>query len=174
MVRLGTKAVAAGMLVHGWKTTEIPSASSLRAYNSTNANSLMYWNLLERAIQRGQETFDFGRSTPGTSVCSFKEQWGAKPEPAEWQYYMRAGASDDMRPDNPRLRAHDQNLETATRLADAAGWTCDRSCESLIRRRRAISLSQGRAVHTGRICSRPTGPLWPHKSRRPISHVYLR
>jgi len=102
VVRLGTKAVAAGLLVHGWKTTEIPSASSLRSYNSTNANSLMYWNLLERAIERGQETFDFGRSTPGTSVCSFKEQWGAKPEPAEWQYYMRAGKSDDMRPDNPR------------------------------------------------------------------------
>jgi FemAB-related protein (PEP-CTERM system-associated) len=102
VVRLEAKAVAAGLLVHGWKTTEIPSASSLRSYNSTNANSLMYWNLLERAVQRGQETFDFGRSTPGTSVCSFKEQWGAKPEPAEWQYYMRAGNSDDMRPDNPR------------------------------------------------------------------------
>ncbi len=102
VVRLATKAVAAGLLVHGWKTTEIPSASSLRPYNSTNANSLMYWNLLARAIERGQETFDFGRSTPGTSVCSFKEQWGAKPEPAEWQYYMRAGNSDDMRPDNPR------------------------------------------------------------------------
>ena len=63
---------------------------------------LMYWNLLERAIQRGQESFDFGRSTPGTSVCKFKEQWGAKPEPAEWQYYTRAGNSNDMRPDNPR------------------------------------------------------------------------
>jgi FemAB-related protein (PEP-CTERM system-associated) len=102
VVRLGTKAVAAGMPVHGWKTTEIPSASSLRRYNSSNANSLMYWNLLERAIERGQESFDFGRSTPGTSVCSFKEQWGAKPEPAEWQFYLRSGKSDDVRPDNPR------------------------------------------------------------------------
>ncbi len=102
VVRLGTRAVAAGLLIHGWKTTEVPSASSLRTYNYTNANSLMYWNLLGRAIERGQETFDFGRSTPGTSVCSFKEQWGAKPEPAEWQYYMRAGNSNDMRPDNPR------------------------------------------------------------------------
>ncbi len=102
VVRLQAKAVAAGLLVHGWKTTEIPSASSLRLYNISNANSLMYWHLLERAIQRGQETFDFGRSTPGTSVCDFKEQWGAKPEPVEWQYYLRKGASNDMRPDNPR------------------------------------------------------------------------
>ncbi len=104
VARLEGKAVASGLLVHGWKTTEIPSASSLRSHNSTNANSLMYWNLLERAIQRGQETFDFGRSTPGTSVCSFKEQWGAKAEPAEWQCYTRAGKADDMRPDNPRYR----------------------------------------------------------------------
>jgi FemAB-related protein (PEP-CTERM system-associated) len=104
VVRLETKAVATGLLVHGWKTTEIPSASSLRSFNFTNANSLMYWNLLGRAIERGQETFDFGRSTPGTSVCSFKEQWGARPEAAEWQYYMRAGSSDDMRPDNPRYQ----------------------------------------------------------------------
>jgi FemAB-related protein (PEP-CTERM system-associated) len=102
VVRLKAKAVAAGLLVHGWKTTEIPSASSLRVYNSTCANMLMYWNLLERAIQGGQEAFDFGRSTPGTSVCKFKEQWGAKPEPAEWQYHLRTGNSDDMRPDNPR------------------------------------------------------------------------
>jgi FemAB-related protein (PEP-CTERM system-associated) len=104
VVRLKDKAIAAGLTVHGWKTTEIPSASSLRPYNSTNANMLLYWNLLERAIQRGQETFDFGRSTPGTSVCKFKEQWGANPEPAEWQYYTRSGNSDDMRPDNPRFR----------------------------------------------------------------------
>ena len=27
---------------------------------------------------------------------------GAEPEPAEWQYYVRAGNTDDMRPDNPR------------------------------------------------------------------------
>jgi FemAB-related protein (PEP-CTERM system-associated) len=102
VVRLGSKPVAAGLLVHGWKTTEIPSASSSRSYNSICANMLMYWSLLERAIQRGQGTFDFGRSTPGSSVCKFKEQWGAEPEPAEWQYYVRAGNTDDMRPDNPR------------------------------------------------------------------------
>jgi FemAB-related protein (PEP-CTERM system-associated) len=103
VVRLGNKPVATGLLVHGWKTTEIPSASSLRSYNSSCGNMLMYWNLLERAIQRGQETFDFGRSTPGTTVCKFKEQWGAGPEPAEWQYYTRIGDTQDMRRDNPRF-----------------------------------------------------------------------
>ena len=48
VVRLGAKAVAAGLLVHGWRTTEIPSASSLRAYNITCANMLMYMALLDR------------------------------------------------------------------------------------------------------------------------------
>jgi FemAB-related protein (PEP-CTERM system-associated) len=102
VVRLKDQPIAAGLTVHGWKTTEIPSASSLRSFNSTCANMLMYWNLLERAIERGQESFDIGRSTPGTSVCKFKEQWGAKRKPGEWQYYIRAGNGDEMRADNPR------------------------------------------------------------------------
>jgi FemAB-related protein (PEP-CTERM system-associated) len=104
VVRLETRPIAAGLLIHGWKTTEIPSASSLRAYNHTCANMLMYWHMLERTIQLGQETFDFGRSTPGGPVFKFKEQWGAKPEPAEWQYYVRTGSAGEMRPDNPRYQ----------------------------------------------------------------------
>ena len=87
----------------GGRRPKSRAASSLRFYNYICANMLMYWSLLERAILRGQEAFDFGRSTPGTSVCKFKEQWGAKPAPAEWQYYVRSGKSDDMRPDNPRF-----------------------------------------------------------------------
>jgi hypothetical protein len=79
VVRLQAKAVAAGLLVHGWKMTEIPSASLLRIYNSTCANMLMYWNLLELAIERGQEKFDLGRSKPETSVSKFKEQRGLSP-----------------------------------------------------------------------------------------------
>jgi hypothetical protein len=65
---------------------------------------LLYWSLLERAAQRCQETFDFGRSSPDSNTCRFKKQWGAVPEPAEWQYHLRAGSAADMRPENPRYR----------------------------------------------------------------------
>src|SRR5207249_4581359 len=38
VVRLDRKAVAAGLLLHGRGVSEVPSASSLRAFNATNAN----------------------------------------------------------------------------------------------------------------------------------------
>lgn len=98
------KPIAAALLVHGSGITEVPSASSLREYNSANANMLMYWHLLERSIQRRQRTFDFGRSTVDGNTFRFKKQWGAEPYPAIWQYYVRRGAVGEMRPDNGRYQ----------------------------------------------------------------------
>jgi FemAB-related protein (PEP-CTERM system-associated) len=102
IVRAGAIPVAAALLLHGWGTTEVPSASSLRQYNHTRANMLMYWKLLERTVERGQGVFDFGRSSPESNTYQFKKQWGATPFPAEWQHHVRRGSAADMRPDNPR------------------------------------------------------------------------
>jgi FemAB-related protein (PEP-CTERM system-associated) len=104
VVRAGAHPAAGALLLHGRGVTEVPSASALRQYNSANVNMLMYWHLLERAGLRGQRTFDFGRSTRDGNTFRFKKQWGALPEPAEWQYYVRRGAAGDMRPDNPRYQ----------------------------------------------------------------------
>jgi FemAB-related protein (PEP-CTERM system-associated) len=103
LLRLGTTPVAAALLVHGKHTTDVPSASCLRQYNSTNANMYMYWRLLCRAVERGQKRFDFGRSSPGSGTYRFKEQWGARPMPSVWQYYIRKGDIDQMRPDNAKF-----------------------------------------------------------------------
>ena len=102
VLRLDGKPVAAALLTHGAGTTEVLSASSLHALNSTNVNMAMYWHLLQRAIARGQTVFDFGRSTVDGSTFRFKKQWGAVPEPAVWQYYLRKGAVGDMRPESGR------------------------------------------------------------------------
>jgi len=96
-VRLGRRALAAALLVHGRWCTEVPSASSLKKCNSTNVNMLMYWQLLSRSIERGQRVFDFGRSSPESNTYRFKKQWGAKPVSAVWQYYVRKGDARDMR-----------------------------------------------------------------------------
>lgn len=96
------KAVAAGLLLHGSGITEVPSASSLKEFNSTCANMLLYRHLLDRAIGRGQSVFDFGRSTPEGPTFKFKKQWGALPSPAIWQYASRSGSVGDARPDNPK------------------------------------------------------------------------
>src|SRR5207248_5237531 len=84
VVRFEGRAVAAGLMRHGWGVSEVPSASSLRTDRNTSANMLMYWHLLERAVQRGQSEFDFGRSSPDSNTYRFKKQWGAKPVPANW------------------------------------------------------------------------------------------
>jgi FemAB-related protein (PEP-CTERM system-associated) len=104
VVRSGNKALAAALLLHGWGVTEVPSASSLRKYNHTNANMLMYWHLLERAVRRRQSAFDFGRCSVDSNTFRFKKQWGAEPTPAEWQYHDLAGAVGALRTDNPRYQ----------------------------------------------------------------------
>jgi FemAB-related protein (PEP-CTERM system-associated) len=102
VVRHGPVAVAVALLLHGWGVSEVPSASSLRHYRASSANMLLYWHLLERTVKRGNRLFDFGCSTKDSSIYHFKKQWGAHPEPAVWQYYLRRGSAADLRPDNPK------------------------------------------------------------------------
>jgi len=99
VVRLADRPVAGALAVHGRGITEVPSASVERAYRSTAANSFMYWELIRRAISRGQKVFDFGRSTIDSGTYAFKKKWGSVPEPAIWQYHRRRGAVSDIRPD---------------------------------------------------------------------------
>ena len=103
VVRLNQQAAAAAMLIHGRGRTEVPSASTLRVYNSTNVNMVMYWHLLSRAVERKQLTFDFGRSTVDAGTYNFKKQWGAEPQPSVWQYHVRRGSISEMRPTNSKF-----------------------------------------------------------------------
>jgi len=92
------KPVASGFLLHGPEVTLIPSASSLREYNHTACNMLMYWHCLKRSVERGQKAFDFGRSSHDSGTYKFKQQWGAEEYPAVWQYCLRRGQVGDVRP----------------------------------------------------------------------------
>lgn len=104
VLRLQNQPAAAALLMHGRGVTEVPSASSLRRFNSSGANMVMYWHLLKRAVERGQSTFDFGRSTIDSNTYRFKKQWGAEPSPSVWQYYVRQGTMGDMRPESAKFR----------------------------------------------------------------------
>ncbi len=99
-VRLDGQPIASGLLIHGPGVTQVPSASSLRQFNSTSANMLMYWHLLSRSIERGQRVFDFGRSSKDAGTHKFKAQWGAEEFPAVWQHFVREGEATDMRPNS--------------------------------------------------------------------------
>ena len=98
------KAAAGALLIHGQGITQVPSASALREFNRQNVNMLMYWQLLCRAIERGQSTFDFGRSSQESNTFRFKKQWGAEGEPAVWQYYVRKGDVSEMRPESKKYQ----------------------------------------------------------------------
>jgi FemAB-related protein (PEP-CTERM system-associated) len=113
VVRLGGRPIAAALAVHGSGITEVPSASVERQYRSTAANSFMYWELIRRAIERGQATFDFGRSTIDSGTYAFKKKWGAMPVPAIWQYYRRRGRVADIRPDGGK---YDRMIEVWKRI----------------------------------------------------------
>jgi len=97
------KPIASGFLLHGPEVTLIPSASSLREYNHTACNMLMYWHCLKRSVERGQRAFDFGRSSHDSGTYKFKQQWGAEEHPAIWQYCLRKGAIGDVRPSSGKF-----------------------------------------------------------------------
>ena len=104
VLRDADRPIAGALMLNGQGVAEVPSASSLKEYNPTCANMLLYWNLLERSAERRLELFDFGRSSVDSPTFRFKKQWGATPSPAEWQYFLREGTPGDMRKDNPKYR----------------------------------------------------------------------
>jgi serine/alanine adding enzyme len=100
--------VAGALLIHSHQCSQpspqVPSASCLRRFNHTNANMWMYHRLLVRAIERGSKAFDFGRSSTDSGTYRFKKQWGAVPFPTVWQYHLRHGDIDAVRPQSRRFQ----------------------------------------------------------------------
>lgn len=99
------EAVASGLLLGFRDTIEIPWASSLREKRRLRPNMLLYWECLRHAIAGGFRRFDFGRSTPASGTFTFKKQWGAKPVPVHWQYWLASpdGSIPDVNPANPKF-----------------------------------------------------------------------
>lgn len=99
------KPIAGGFLLGFRDRLEIPWASSLREYNHLQSNMFLYWNCLRYACDQGYRVFDFGRSTIGASTFKFKEQWGSKPIPHYWHYYLNGhNELPQLNPDNPKFR----------------------------------------------------------------------
>ena len=76
--------LAAGMVIGFGDMLFNPWASSLKAFANIRPNTLLYWTILEYAIDSGFRRFDFGRSDPGGNTFVFKQQWGAEPVPVNW------------------------------------------------------------------------------------------
>jgi FemAB-related protein (PEP-CTERM system-associated) len=107
-VYLGEEPIAAacGFLMNG--EFEITWAGALREHNRKSPNMLLYWSLMERVIEVGAHTFNFGRCTPGSSTHRFKLQWGGADAPLPWSYWSSTGLASAPSPDRPLYRAATQ------------------------------------------------------------------
>ena len=98
--------LASGFLCGFKDRLEIPWASSLREFSRLSPNMLLYWGALRFGCEAGYKVFDFGRSTPGEGTYRFKEQWGAKPVPLYWHYWLRGEAGlPELNPSNRKYAA---------------------------------------------------------------------
>ena len=96
------KPVAAGCGFHWGEEFEMTWAASLVEYNRTAPNMLLYWSFMERAIEHGLTTFNFGRCTPGSGTHQFKRQWGTRDEQLWWYQHQTGAAASTPSPDDAR------------------------------------------------------------------------
>jgi FemAB-related protein (PEP-CTERM system-associated) len=67
-------------------------------------NDFMYWQVMERARERGCRLFDYGRSKKGTGAYDFKSYWGFEPEQLYYEYFLVARKEvPNLSPTNPRF-----------------------------------------------------------------------
>lgn len=83
---------------------EITWASSLREFNHLSPNMLLYWSLMEHAIERGARRFNFGRCSPDGPTHRFKMQWGGTETVLPWRAWSAAGAPATPSADSPKYR----------------------------------------------------------------------
>lgn len=106
LVRSGGAPVAGAIALSFNGTVIVPWASALREYRQHCPNMLLYWTMLEHAVQRGAKTFDFGRSTRGAGTHHFKLQWGAEETTMHWEYMLLTRATaPDHGPENRKFAA---------------------------------------------------------------------
>jgi FemAB-related protein (PEP-CTERM system-associated) len=97
--------IAASITYAYRKKIEVPWASSLREFRDRCPNNLLYWTMIQYAIENGFEIFDFGRSSPDDGPFRFKQQLGAEPIPLYWEYgLLDSQQMPDQSPRNPKFR----------------------------------------------------------------------
>jgi FemAB-related protein (PEP-CTERM system-associated) len=95
VVRHAGKPVAAGCGFHHRDEFEMTWASSLRELNRLAPNMLLDWSTMERCIELGRTTFNFGRCTPGAGTHRFKLQWGSEDRPLAWRQWPEGAHAPD-------------------------------------------------------------------------------
>lgn len=104
MIQHGNQDVA-GVMSFYFRHEVLPyyGGSVAQARNIKGCNDFMYWELMRRSADEGLTGFDFGRSKLDTGPFKFKKNWGFKPEPLPYEYYLvNTDEMPDVNPNNPR------------------------------------------------------------------------
>ena len=97
--------VAAAFVTSHRQTVEVPWLSSTPELRKKYSSVLMYWKVIERAIEEGFSKVDLGRCSPGSGTYEFKRHWNPVERPLHWYYWTEGGISiPQLRPDNPKFR----------------------------------------------------------------------
>ena len=68
-----------------------------------SAYPYMYWKVMENAVNKDVQMFDFGRSMAGSGAYAFKKNFGFEPEPLLYRYHLvKAEDVPNIDPDSPR------------------------------------------------------------------------
>jgi FemAB-related protein (PEP-CTERM system-associated) len=105
VVRDQGRPVAAGFVILFRDTVEFPWSASLRESRKKYSAVLMYWALLEWALQNGYRRVDLGRCTPQSGTYEFKRHWVCHEKSLHWYYWLSHGSPlPELRRENPRFR----------------------------------------------------------------------
>jgi len=79
------RVIAASLAIsYARELLEVPWSGVIRKYNPLCPNSLLYWSMIQFAVEQQMEYFDFGRCTKGSGTYQFKKQWKAEEKLIYW------------------------------------------------------------------------------------------
>jgi len=87
------------------QTVEGMWAGTTAAYRRSDANYVLYWDMIKHYCETGFARFHLGRSTVDSGAEAFKKKWLAHASQLYWQYELgRAGGIPQLNVNNPKYQ----------------------------------------------------------------------
>ena len=90
------KLVGASIFIVENETAYLLYSNSLKRHRAACAGNLLTWESIVGAMSVGAKTFDFGRSTIGSSQSRYKQQWGAIEQVIHAAFHSKNYGVDDL------------------------------------------------------------------------------
>jgi FemAB-related protein (PEP-CTERM system-associated) len=96
LVRDGSRAVGAALILFHGSWVGMPWMAALRPSFPRAPGQLLYWHALCYGIARGCQVFDLGRSSPHSGTYGWKREWAAVPAQLFWHRLPSASSDDEV------------------------------------------------------------------------------